>query len=266
MKKTMLLACLLLATGMQAKKGGYKIVNLVPETPSQAPDYMCTWNLQGYAVSYTGSNNLRLAMNEEYIFGQAYGQRWVNMFPEIHQDLWFLLDDSWDIPKDDAQNNSPKVGLDELDESRFPSFKGTPTERFRHLSDSLKAYGWRGLGLWVSAQKAACLPDVSDEDFWTNRLQVAEAAGVGYWKIDWGRQSKDHQWRRWLSEKARREAPHLTVEQAMNNANVVFSDTYRTYDVENIIAQPITIDRVCQLLPYEAEAEAKGIVNCEDEP
>ena len=210
---------------------------------------------------------MRKAMVEENIFGQEYGQRWVNMFPEIHQDLWFVLDDSWDIPKDENRKDGNQyVGTDELDEGRFPSFKGTPTERFRHLGDSLKAYGWRGLGLWISAQKAPCLKELSNEDFWTDRLKVAEASGVGYWKVDWGQQDGDHQWRRWLSEQARRVAPHLTVEQAMRNQNVEFSDTYRTYDVENIISQPVTIDRVCQLLPFKAEQGAKGIVNCEDEP
>ena len=254
--------------GMQAKKGGVEPpVNLVPTTPSAAPDYFCTWNIQGFRCSYTGSDNLRKNMTEENIFGQEYGQRWVNMFPEIHPDLWFVLDDSWDIPKDENQKNGNQwVGTDELDEGRFPSFRGTPTERFRHLGDSLKTYGWRGLGLWVSAQKAPQLKYMTDEAFWTDRLQVAEGSGVGYWKVDWGQKGHDPQWRRWLSELARRVAPHVTVEQAMRNENVEFSDAYRTYDVENIIAQPVTIDRVSQLLPFKAEAAAKGVVNCEDEP
>ena len=210
---------------------------------------------------------MRKCMNEDNIFGQDYGQRWVNMFPEIHADLWFVLDDSWDLPADENRGeDSPYVGTDELDESRFPSFKGTPTERFRQLSDSLKAYGWRGLGLWVSAQKAPRLTDISDDDFWTDRLRVAENSGVAYWKVDWGQKGHDHQWRRWLAELARRVAPHVTIEQAMNEKNVEFSDAYRTYDVENIISQPVTIARVCQLLPFKAEPTAKGIVNCEDEP
>ncbi|MCS2812039.1 hypothetical protein NXY17_21495 (plasmid) [Bacteroides fragilis] len=40
----------------------------------------------------------------------------------------------------------------------------------------------------------------------------------------------------------------------------------RTYDVENITAQPITIRRICDLLPYKTVEGAKGIINCEDEP
>ena len=28
------------------------VKSLVPDMPSQAPDYFCTWNLQGYVASY----------------------------------------------------------------------------------------------------------------------------------------------------------------------------------------------------------------------
>ena len=27
--------------------------SLVPDTPSTAPDYFCTWNVQGFACSYS---------------------------------------------------------------------------------------------------------------------------------------------------------------------------------------------------------------------
>ena len=32
-------------------------VSLVPVTPSTAPDYFCTWNLQGYVTNYLSSEN-----------------------------------------------------------------------------------------------------------------------------------------------------------------------------------------------------------------
>ena len=47
--------------------------SLVPATPSTAPDYYCTWNLQGYVCSYgvgAGSNDLRLEINEDNLFGE----------------------------------------------------------------------------------------------------------------------------------------------------------------------------------------------------
>lgn len=46
--------------------------SLVPITPSQAPDYYCTWNLQGFVTSHTfgrGSNDFRAEMNEDNLFG-----------------------------------------------------------------------------------------------------------------------------------------------------------------------------------------------------
>ena len=56
------------------------------------------------------------------------------------------------------------------------------------------------------------------------------------------------------------------MEHAMNPECVEFSDVFRTYDVENIIAQSTTIQRVANLLPHRATGGAKGIINCEDEP
>lgn len=76
-----------------------KLTSLVPDTPSKAPDYFCTWNTQGYAVSYTGPDRMRSAMTEENIFGEGPHQNWVSFFPKIRQDLYFVLDDSWDIPR-----------------------------------------------------------------------------------------------------------------------------------------------------------------------
>ena len=65
--KTSLLAAFcavsLSITGQQSS-----LKSLVPDEPSKAPDYLCTWNLQGYVVSYQGSDPTREAMNEEYMF------------------------------------------------------------------------------------------------------------------------------------------------------------------------------------------------------
>lgn len=106
--------------------------SLVPATPSAAPDYYCTWNLQGYVCSYgagAGSNDLRLEINEDNLFGSRLGnktwgreqpkntltsgqpprevtwtvparyQGWLSHYPMLHADLTFVMDDSWDIPR-----------------------------------------------------------------------------------------------------------------------------------------------------------------------
>ncbi len=246
---------------------GAQTVRLVPDTPSLAPDYFCTWNIQGYASNYISSEVTRRFMTEKEIFGHEAFERWVKFFPEIRSDLLFVMDDSWDIPADvNYRRDNPYIGMLELDATRFPSFRGTPLERMRQLADSIEACGWRGLGLWVSPQKAPILADTDENAFWEDRLRTAEAARVRYWKVDWGARERDDAFRRQIAQKARQLAPNLVLENAMKLEYVQFSDAFRTYDVENINSQPITIQRVVDLLPYKAEKGARGIVNCEDEP
>ncbi len=109
-----------------------QIISLVPQEPSTAPDYYCTWNLQGYVCSYgagAGSNDLRMEINEDNLFGEQLGykvwgceqsksvftsgqparevtwtvptryQGWLSHYPMLHADLTFVMDDSWDIPR-----------------------------------------------------------------------------------------------------------------------------------------------------------------------
>lgn len=254
-----------------ASCSSHRLESLVPTTPSNAPDYMCTWNLQGYVVSYknaqAGGDLTRQAMDEEHMFGNGTYCNWASLYAPIRGDLYFVMDDSWDIPKDaNSTANNPHLGLAELDESRFPSFTGTPVERMTKLNDRLKEMGWKGVGGWICAQKAESCADTDEESYWIDRLKTANDAGVGYWKVDWGRNDHNGEWRRMLTRLGKEHAPNLWIEHAMNNEFVTFSDAFRTYDVEDIIAQPVTIQRVCNLLPFAAEKDARGIVNCEDEP
>ena len=241
--------------------------NLVPDAPSEAPDYLCTWNLQCYRSSQGGPEKNRAEMNEQNIFGDGPYQSWASMYPAIHEDIFFVLDDSWDLPADmNGRNDNPYFGTTRLDTTRFPSFTGTPVERLGALSARLKEMGWKGLGGWICAQKAGNEEDVPDEDYWRTRLEEAQAAGVRYWKVDWGTHGWDPEWREMLTLLGRKYAPDLVIENAMGPECIRFSDTYRTYDVENITAQTVTIDRVANYLRYFPEAPAKGIINCEDEP
>lgn len=241
--------------------------SLVPDTPSNAPDYLCTWNLQAYVVDYENSDMMRKAMTEENIFGEGTYQNWASFYPKIRGDLYFVMDDSWDIPKDvNTKRDNPYLGTTELNEERFPSFTGTPTERLRKLTERMKSLGWKGAGGWICAQKSDNFPDVSEEDYWMERLKVAHDAGFSYWKVDWGKNSRNDEWRKMLTRLGKEHAPGLWIEHAMKNEYIEFSDVFRTYDVENIIAQPVTIQRVSNLLSYKAQDGAKGIVNCEDEP
>lgn len=244
-----------------------KMASLVPDTASNAPDYFCTWNTQGYVVSYTGPDMMRSAMTEENMLGTGQYQNWVQFFPKIRKDLYFVMDDSWDIPRNEnSANRNPYLGLCELDEGRFPSYQGTPAERLRLLTKRIKQEGWKGLGGWICAQKAGGYEHQSEEEYWTERLKAAANAGFSYWKVDWGHLDRNEDWRRMLTRMGKKYAPNLWIEHAMHGHFIRFSDAFRTYDVENIIAQPLTIRRVAELLPYKTEGNNKGIINCEDEP
>ena len=245
-----------------------QVDSLVPDTPSSAPDYFCTWNIQGYIRSYPNTSDaMREGMTEENIFGTGPYQNWVDFYPSIRSDLFFVMDDSWDIPRDmNTHDNNPFFGTMELSEDRFPSFTGDPATRLKALTDSVKAKGWKGLGGWVCAQEAEDSVGVAPEDYWIRRLDAAREAGFSYWKVDWGAQQGNPQWREMLSRLGREHAPELWIEHAMGPGFIQFSDAYRTYDVENIISQSVTISRITELLPYSAQGDAKGIINCEDEP
>ena len=39
-------------------------------------------------------------MTERYLFGNGPFEGWTSLYPQIRQDLYFVMDDSWDIPAD----------------------------------------------------------------------------------------------------------------------------------------------------------------------
>ena len=240
--------------------------SLVPDTPSNAPDYMCTWNIQGFVHDQDGPERFREAMTEDYIFGEGKYENWINFFPSIKEDLYFVMDDSWDIPADVNNGSNDYLGTVELDQTRFPSFTGTPVERLTKLTQKIKDMGWKGAGGWICAQKSDRYPDVPEEEYWSERLKAANEAGFSYWKVDWGHNQRNEQWRKMLTSLGKEHAPELWIEHAMEFEYVEFSDVFRTYDVENVTAQPLTIRRVSEMLGYEAQDGVMGIINCEDEP
>ena len=240
--------------------------NLVPSEASKAPNYYCTWNTQ---YAYCGTDDIRTEMTEENIFGSGPGQGWINFYPKIRKDLYFLLDDSWDIPA----GANKGYGRDEVDTTRFPSITGDALERMTKLSDKVKSKGWKGLGLWVAAHEDQD-GGMSADEFWTDRLTTFGAAGVGYLKVDWGKHEHDEAYRRQMTALGKQCAPQLWIEHApcigptpTENLRpyITFSDVYRTYDVDDVISVPLTIDRVSRMLALKAEDGVKGLVNCEDE-
>ena len=226
--------------------------NLVPATANLSPDYFCTWNIQGYYASYVkgkekGSH--KDAVQESQLFRHGPYQNWLGQYPKVHRGLYFLLDEGWDLPDEKIM----------LLPGRFPSYSSQiQPENFKKLSDAVKQNGWRGLGLWMRADK-------NTDDFWTQRMQWMKASGVPYWKVDYGNDSRDENWRRHLTEMGRQTAPDLTIETAMVPHAITWGDTYRTYDVDALLSIPQTLSRVVTQLQFTAEPPARGLINCEDE-
>lgn len=236
--------------------------SLIPPTGNLSPDYFCTWNVQGYACSYASGDAQRRAMNEANLFGHGPSQGWADLYPTVRSHLFLVLDDSWDIG---LPGDAREFGSLILNAERFPSYQGTPPQRLRRLSDDVKAKGWRGLGGWICAQQAPALSVPDDAAYWTERLGWMRDAGIAYWKVDWGKKDHDAPWRERLTQLGHTIAPNLIIEHALTEGALRSADVYRTYDVENVISAPVTIDRVAHLLRV-APKDSPTIANCEDEP
>lgn len=249
--------------------------SLVPDTPSTAPDYFCTWNLQGFVSNYVDPNAQADAMTEANLFGKGSNQNWVEMFPEARADLILVLDDTWDIPLGPRNGRGhPMRGSMELDMQRFPSYQGTPAERLARLNRDVRARGWRSIGLWVHSgrAKARMDPQVNEEQYWAERMLWCREAGIDYWKVDWGAMSDRDVWRlnRWASWTY----PGLWIEHGggakPTGERVWMADklgVWRTYDVNPSTAVSETIRRVAVALRHPREDQtAAGLINCEDEP
>ncbi len=268
--------------------------------------YWCTWGTQNWVVDYAkeqwqpgklaflgdqGATQARSMMNEEVLFGE---DGFLKLYPQIRGELFFMLDDGWDVPYGAGDTISHKVfGSLELNEERFPSIRGTPQERLKEMNNRIKAAGWKGLGIWIAAQRAADdyeepFGDV-DYEYWRARILWSKFAGIRYWKVDWGTQTHNHKYRRFLTETARLLYPELVIEHAtcMRPVNgqmedilqggigrfsddkeictlaegmAEYSQVLRTYDYLDALSVSTTLDRVAYLLPL-----ASGYLNTEDE-
>lgn len=178
--KLPVLFCLLSLNGYAQKKQS----SLIPSQPSQAPDYFCTWNVQGYVTSYKPSTVMRQAMTEQNIFGNGKYENWAGMFTKLHKDLYLVLDDDWETP---LNGDKSYYGSLIVDDERFLSVKGlSPEQKLVSLSAKTKGLGWKGLGLWICAQQAPRLKTTDSVAYWTERFNWMKNSGISYWKVDWG--------------------------------------------------------------------------------
>ena len=262
-------------------------------------DYFCTWDTQAVfadkanavmdEVAIAGQQgtacSTRDAINEQAVFGD---NGWIDYYPEVRKHLYFLIDDGWDVDYgvQMKEGDWEKFGSHNLNETRFPSFKGSPEEKLKEFVRRVKEKGWKGLGIWIPAQQygADFRKGVTQtRDFWVEMLLRSKNAGVSYWKVDWGTWAYDANIRRQFSELAREIYPELVIEHGIccwliadkdnyigrfeNDASCAravaltqFSDVVRSYDVSPQLSMATTLDRIYNVLP-----NSNAIINCEDE-
>ena len=251
--------------------------SLVPDRPSNVPNYWCTWAAQNYAYGHnlssldpeilegeSGSKLANEAMTEMVLFGENGWAK--SFFPKIRSDLYLLLDDGW---------QAGGTSTFELDAGKFPAFSGSFEDRLRKLNSATEGAGWRSTALWCRNT-----PGGDADQRLENR---SESAAIKYWKIDIGDPTFN------LVRLRDKKRIPLTLEhvhgelpvngdwrkdgrfgiQSRDSKRVEIlrhTDVYRTYDVTSILSLPTTLDRLAEMLKgAEGDPEVHGLINVEDE-
>ncbi len=269
-------------------------INFIPDKGEIIGNYVCTWTMQEALVRALNINGedvptcQRNALNEETLFVERF---YHPIERKYRGDLIFLLDDGWDVPYDTANNaeNAGRFGSLEPDAEKFKSLGDTPLERLTEISKRIKALGYAGLGVWVS-------PTYGEEPFsmdaarayWEEKARLSHAAGVVYWKVDWGKNSGRVGYREMMTACVRKYAPGLIIEHARELLpfsdlasdgghtlrdmcdRFVVGDVFRTYDVEPPFADTETYARVNGLMKNvcftEMRHDGRGLINVESQP
>lgn len=240
--------------------------SIIPETVNPSPDYYCTWQTQLYAVSGGSPAEQRNIMSEHSLFNRSFPYGWAYFYEKTRKDLFFVMDDSWDVPVKDYEKY---YGTLLPDHGKFPlaTTGRDGSEALRYLTDKVKALGWKGLGGWVCAQEPLAAEKYeSPEEYWVSRLKTANEAGFSYWKVDWGEKGRDIEFRKALPKLGRIYAPKLVIENAVLPEVIPFSDAFRTYDVPALMSIPMTIEKI-ELCArgVKPNADFSALLNCEDE-
>lgn len=251
--------------------------SLIPETPSGAPNYWCTWAVQNYMYGHhlqelspeilegdSGSKLAHNAMNEQVLLGT---DGWAHtFFPRVRNDLYLMLDDGWE---------SGGTATFELDVAKFPSFAGSPAQRLAALNKAIQAADWRGAALWCRNT-----PGGSKDQ---HLELLSQQADVRYWKIDIG-DPEFHLVDVRKAEHTQLQFEHVHGEPPLNGdwrrdgrfgvqprgsrrqEILAHTDVYRTYDVTSILSLPTTLDRLAEMLKgAQGQTDVHALLNVEDE-
>ncbi len=239
-------------------------INLIPHIVNSTPDYYCTWQTQLYATNDGKPTAQRAILTEKALFSQEKPFGWANFYEKARQDLFLVMDDSWDVP---LSNDKAYYGSLVLSEDKFPNISKGTDNPLKVLTEKIKSLGWKGLGGWVCAQESPLYADgKSVEEYWTERLKAMHKAGFSYWKVDWGNKAGSFEFRKMLTELGRIHAPNLTIEHSMIKDIIPHCDTFRTYDVPAIMSIPLTMQKIINYSNISKPIGTnKGLINCEDE-
>ena len=276
-----------------------------------SPNYWCTWSTQSAHLPAArralaplfgdgqSRPTTRDSLCEEALFGP---EGWTGFYPESRADLYFLLDDGWDVAygaHPDIPPGLAQFGAMAPDRGRFPSLSGTPGERLAELSRRVTDAGWRGLGLWVAPQSQGEMGieewrGVAPREEWTRKIAWCAEGGVSYLKVDWGASCGDIAFRRMLADIKNEIAPDIVIEHCccqppVNGLNedgtgggrrlvgpedaelrdwerqvLPFSDTWRIYDWIEPLSIPQGIDRTVTDIRLAEETGSRAIVSTED--
>ena len=268
-------------------------INLIPPAGDITGNYLCSFGYQGgvakhFKLKDNNMSSLRDVLNQDTLFGEE------NFYHPISRDqrsdLIFLLDDGWDVPYGTPNDAEHKdfFGAIAPDPEKFSKFGNTPAERLKGISDKLKEMGYAGLGLWISPQECTAgqgdIPEA--RAYWEERAAWCHEAGVLYWKVDWGKNSSNDEYRKMMTEAARKCAPQLIVEHTVVqlpltflntkenfaekrasriDVQMEFCDVYRTYDVIPPFEDVCILYRSSEALCAKTKNSpiGKGLINAE---
>lgn len=295
-----------------------KYESLVPCEAGISPTAWCTWGTQNRTLSikkstvdadnkimFAGDQGASLArenINEKTVFSDG---GWIDDWPQIRGDMFFLFDDGWDVkPHIDRNGEVYLFGSMILNAEKFPTCANpNPAERLRKLNDKVKARGWKGAGLWIAAQCARSfpnekLPPNEVRQYWKTRILWSKEAGVKYWKVDWGYRCLDVDFRKMLTDLGHELYPDLLIEHSIPRYPInslsfdkrngrftgsgrfvdtdiatlgrikkllKFSDYTRVYDTIAPFTTVSTLDRTYWYLTESEKIESNGILNIEDD-
>lgn len=278
------------------KETGKMNLNLIPDKAEESMSYLCSWALQekiadAEGLPAGGTMRQRDVMDAQHLF--APDSAFHPYAPAERVGLYFMLDDGWDVPygtRADAESGIAMFGSLIPDAEKFGVLGSDPDERLARLSEEIRRLGYAGLGLWVSPQRPFFEGNEEEDErgvraYWEDRARRSEAAGVRYWKVDWGRYAPSHRYREWMTDAVRTAAPHLLIEHAVGQGPydgvrspdepmaadmrrmLTYSDCFRTYDVIRPFADSATLCRVDALLhgflASDLRPDCRGEVNVE---